>query len=374
VDRMRTVDPEIGEYDEIAAASRQKLLEQEQAERVAALYNDGLNLMRDGHWAQALECFEEIERRTPGYQQTPALLQRVREELGTPAAVVSVEAPTPQETRAMSRRARLAAQYFGSILFSIVLDIGLGHAMWSLGRVPLYLDTLGSIIVGLVFGPWVGLVSGLAAHFIWPLLGLESGTFAGSLAYLVGLVGLIAGFVGRSGLLSRRLPPWLAALVGAVTAVGLGYCTGVAINGPYGVSNTFRQYPWLTDELVMLMPLVIGVATIGAVLGWWRRPQVFTAGLIGLATGVITALCSIPIAAHVFYGASSEWADVLNGSWIGNIPSTAAIVLPAGLFGDGGISDPLDKLFSFMLAYYVVRAIPERWLARLGVTSFSRHA
>ncbi|HEU5086451.1 MAG TPA: CHAT domain-containing protein, partial [Roseiflexaceae bacterium] len=188
VDRMRTVDPEIGEYDEIAETSRQKLLEQEQSERVAALYNDGLALMRDGQWPQALECFEEIERRVPGYQQTPALLQRVREELGTPAAVVTVEAPTPQETRAMSLRARLAAHYLGSMLFSIVLNIGLGHAMWSLGRVPLYLDTLGTIIVGFMFGPWVGFVSGLVSHFVWSTLGLESGTFAGSFAFLVGLV------------------------------------------------------------------------------------------------------------------------------------------------------------------------------------------
>jgi PASTA domain len=54
---------------------------------VAALYAEGQRHIDAAEWQQALECFEEVQRLEPGFNQTEELLSRVRRELTPPPTV-----------------------------------------------------------------------------------------------------------------------------------------------------------------------------------------------------------------------------------------------------------------------------------------------
>jgi tetratricopeptide (TPR) repeat protein len=103
--RIHTLDPDYPDPDQLLASARSELEQaraemeaQRQAEehsrRLADLYRRGLAHVTADEWQEAAARFEEIESLEPGYQETPALLDRARHE------VIRLEAAQTIETEA----------------------------------------------------------------------------------------------------------------------------------------------------------------------------------------------------------------------------------------------------------------------------------
>ncbi len=80
-EQIHALDPEYPDPEQLLVSAREALVALEVAQRVAAIYDQGLRYMDAAEWEQALQCFEEIQRLEPGYRQTETLLSRVRYEL-----------------------------------------------------------------------------------------------------------------------------------------------------------------------------------------------------------------------------------------------------------------------------------------------------
>ena len=169
---------------------------------------------------------------------------------------------------------------------AIAINIAVGQLIYTL-KVPLYLDSIGTVLVGVLAGPWAGALTGLLANLIWGLTGLNV-TYA-PFAAVAAVIGLLAGLFGEAG--------WLKTL--------------------------------------------------------WK---VILAGVI---TGLIAAAISAPISAYVFGGVTGAGTDVVVAMFRG----MGAGVLPAA-FAQGVSSDPLDKAVTYLIVWLILRALPERFLAR----------
>jgi len=160
------------------------------------------------------------------------------------------------------------------ILAAIALNIGLGQVVQHVLGWPLYLDSIGTVLVGALLGPLAGAAVGVGSNLLW--------------GWLLGNASIV---------------PY------AITAAFIGWAAG------YAVSR-------------------------GAFESVWK------AGLAGLLTGVGAALISAPITAYVFGGATGAGTDYL----ISHLAATGANVLQAATI-QGFISDPVDKLISFLAAW-----------------------
>src|SRR5215510_1720476 len=104
------------------------------------------------------------------------------------------------------------------IPLAIAINIVIGQLATGL---PLYLDSIGTVLVGALLGPWMGLLTGALANVIWTLTGLPNSGPAINFSYVAAVIGLIAGFAGRAGLFQRQSPRWLSALVGGIFVFAL---------------------------------------------------------------------------------------------------------------------------------------------------------
>ncbi|MEA4952870.1 MAG: ECF transporter S component [Aminivibrio sp.] len=82
------------------------------------------------------------------------------------------------------------------IALCIALNIGLGQAASTL-KLPIFLDSIGTVLAALLMGPWVGMVTGLVTNLLW---GVISGPVAAAFAPVAMVIGLVAGFAARKGL------------------------------------------------------------------------------------------------------------------------------------------------------------------------------
>ncbi len=96
---------------------------------------------------------------------------------------------------------------------AIAINIAVGQITYAL-KVPLYLDSIGTILVGILAGPWAGALTGLLSNFIWGLTGWNP-QYA-PFAPVAALIGLLAGLLGESGLLRTW---WKAIIAGLITGL-----------------------------------------------------------------------------------------------------------------------------------------------------------
>jgi energy-coupling factor transport system substrate-specific component len=96
---------------------------------------------------------------------------------------------------------------------AIALNIAAGTAVVRAG-IPLYLDSIGTVLVGVLVGPWAGAVTGFLANMIWTVSGLYVPSFA--FAGVAAAIGALAGIFARSGWFKEW---WRAGLAGILTGV-----------------------------------------------------------------------------------------------------------------------------------------------------------
>ncbi|MEX1249017.1 MAG: hypothetical protein WEA61_11115 [Anaerolineales bacterium] len=172
---------------------------------------------------------------------------------------------------------------------AIAINIGAGQIPRMVG-LPLYLDSIGTVLVGVLVGPWAGALTGFLANVVWTLTGLY---------------------------------PQAIAWAGVAAIIG-------ALAGVFGQSGWFKQ--------------------------WWK------AGLGGLITGVIAAILSAPIAAYVFGGVTgSAGTDAI----VAAFRASGYDALFSNV-AQGTMSDPLDKMITFLVVWAVLLILPARLKARFS--------
>ena len=88
---------------------------------------------------------------------------------------------------------------------AIAINIAVGSIAFAL-RLPIYLDSIGTVLVGALAGPWAGALTGILSNLIWSILPIPGGAgpTAAFFAPVAGVIGLMAGFWAGRGVFQIR--------------------------------------------------------------------------------------------------------------------------------------------------------------------------
>ena len=98
----------------------------------------------------------------------------------------------------------------------IALNMALGQAA-SFLSLPVFLDSLGTMIAAVLAGPIVGGLTGLITNLLWGVISSPTAAFFSPVALTIGVV---AGLLARAGMFRTV---WQAAISGAIIAVALAF-------------------------------------------------------------------------------------------------------------------------------------------------------
>jgi hypothetical protein len=260
------------------------------------------------------------------------------------------------------------------IPIAIAINIILGQTVSAALKVPIYLDSIGTILVGVLAGPLAGALTGGLANLIWTyvLPAPFHSDYAAPFFIVAVEIGLLAGIFGRLGFFRSRPNARNDQLaIGAIVVIAI-----VAIIGVYGFlpfysngSFTFFAPPVEgakpVDPVFVILGWLVALLLIGAILGllallFVRRDlgaaYVFVAGL---ACGIVSAIISAPISSIVFGGVTGSGTDLLVAAFQQAGDSLSAAVLKQGL-----LSDPIDKTLTFFVVFAILGALSRRFVAR----------
>lgn len=235
---------------------------------------------------------------------------------------------------------------------AIVLNIVVGQLA---SGTPVYLDSIGTVLVGALFGPWWGALTGILANVIWSLLGNPVPL---AFAYVAGVIGLLAGFAGRLGVFQRPAPRWLSVLVGGVFTFALTLFVMLFLTATRDEQGNMIMRN--AADLVGVYPLTFAIAIVaGVAAGYFVIKNAGYAGIAGLLTGLVAGVISAPMAAIQFGGVTGAGTDLL----VAAFRASGAGILQSTL-AQGAVSDPFDKMTSFMLVWLLIQVLPRRLLLR----------
>ena len=252
---------------------------------------------------------------------------------------------------------------------AIAINIVLGATVANALKIPIYLDSIGTILVGVLAGPIAGALTGLLSNLLWTYVlppPFQNGP-AAAFAIVAAVIGLIAGFVGRAGWLrprpNRPMGQLLSGAVITVAVIGvmawLSFLGYQAIIGPAGLEVVSDNPIFVVLGWVALL-LVVGTVIGLLVMLFVRRDLTATYVVVaGLGTGIVAALISAPISANVFSGVTGGGTDFLVAAF-----RQAGTEIGAATLGQGLISDPIDKITTFFVVYLILSAMARRTKAR----------
>ena len=265
------------------------------------------------------------------------------------------------------------------IPIAIAINIILGQTVAAALKIPVYLDSIGTILVGVLAGPIAGAVTGGLANLIWTyvLPAPFQSPYAAPFFIVAVEIGLLAGIFGRLGFFRSRpnTPPARLAIGAGVVAIV------VAVIGIYGFlpfytnaeTNVFQLLFFAQpaegaagpDPIFIVLGWLVALLLIGAVVGLIallaiRRDlgaaYVFVAGLV---CGIVSAIISAPISAIVFSGVTGSGTDLLVAAFQKAGDELGTAVLKQGL-----LSDPIDKTVTYFVVFAILGALSRRFVAR----------
>jgi energy-coupling factor transport system substrate-specific component len=164
------------------------------------------------------------------------------------------------------------------IAVAIAVNIVIGQLV-SLLKLPIFLDSIGTVMVGVLAGPWAGGLAGLLTNLIW---GVISSPVAAAFAPVAMVIGIVAGLCARYGLFKTW---WQAIIAGLIITV---------FNAVVAVPIRLYMFGGITGsgaDFVTAYMLALGKDLFGSVV-----VTVFTSNVIDkvvtavLAWGIIKAL------------------------------------------------------------------------------------
>jgi hypothetical protein len=251
---------------------------------------------------------------------------------------------------------------------AIAINIILGAAVANALKIPIYLDSIGTILVGALAGPIPGALTGFLANVLWQYVIPPpfQGAVAAPFAIVAAVIGLLAGLFGRFGWLRPRPDRSVGQLaVGGIIAVLL-----VAALAAYAYTRfytaTFEFFnPENTNVIFTVLAWLIAALFVAFIVGFLallfvrRDLTVAYVTVAGVLTGVIAALISAPISANLFSGVTGSGTDFLVAAF-----RQAGSDIQTATFQQGLLSDPVDKLVTFFVVYLILVAMARRTIAR----------
>lgn len=254
---------------------------------------------------------------------------------------------------------------------AIAVNIILGATVANALKIPVYLDSIGTILVGALAGPIPGALTGFLSNLLWTYVippPFQNGP-AAAFAVVAAVIGLIAGLVGRMGWLRPRPDRpigqlGLAAVITIAVVLGMAYLAYLGWTSPaFGgeVNFNVEGSEAIFTILGWLVLILVGGTVVGLLALLFIRRDLTAAYVVvaGLATGIVAALISAPISANVFSGVTGGGTDFLVAAM-----RQAGADIGAATLGQGLISDPIDKITTFFVVYLIVSAMARRTKAR----------
>lgn len=274
--------------------------------------------------------------------------------------------------RGRSARSLLSGQFSTRVIVlmpvAIALNIVLGATVQQALKLPIYLDSIGTILVGVLAGPLAGLATGVLSNLIWGyvLPAPVGNPVLGPFAITAGAIGLLAGLWGWAGLFRSRPEAAGRATVGAVIALGLvallafyTYTRAYASPEAYEGITFFDPATFDQSRLFFIGIMVIFIALIGYGLFLRRDLGAVYAVAAGLVTGIVAAVVSAPISAFVFGGVTGGGTDALVAAF-----RLAGASLEQATLQQGLLADPLDKMVTSFVVFFLVGSLSRRMVAR----------
>jgi energy-coupling factor transport system substrate-specific component len=254
---------------------------------------------------------------------------------------------------------------------AIAVNIILGATVANALKIPVYLDSIGTILVGALAGPIPGALTGFLSNLLWTYVippPFQNGP-AAAFAVVAAVIGLIAGLVGRMGWLRPRPDRpigqlGLAAVITIAVVLGMAYLAYLGWTSPaFGgeVNFNVEGSEAIFTILGWLVLILVGGTVVGLLALLFFRRDLTAAYVVvaGLGTGIVAALISAPISANVFSGVTGGGTDFLVAAM-----RQAGADIGAATLGQGLISDPIDKITTFFVVYLIVSAMARRTKAR----------
>jgi hypothetical protein len=242
---------------------------------------------------------------------------------------------------------------------AIAINIVLGYTVQSVLKLPIYVDSIGTILVGCVAGPLPGAITGILSNLIWQYApGIGAGSSIGPFAVTAGVIGFMAGIWGYLGVFRSRPASGLRLIVPAAIAIAIIILLAARMYTIPQYSDPGMGYPgWVNVAIV-----VIGaVASISVALFVYLRRDAGGAwvAVAGAVTGIVAAIVSAPINAYVYEGVTGSGTDVI----VATFRQGGADVYNASL-GQGLLSDPIDKTITSFVVFLILAGASSRFLAR----------
>jgi hypothetical protein len=242
---------------------------------------------------------------------------------------------------------------------AIAINIVLGYTVQTVLKLPIYLDSIGTILVGVLAGPIAGALTGAASNLIWQYApGIGGGTI-GPFAITAAVIGILAGLWGYLGVYRPRPATgprlWMSALIAVAIILLLAY---PILGNPAYTDPSIGGYPEWVYTAVVIIAVVASVAVAAFIL--LRRDAAGAwVAVAGAITGIVAAFVSAPIAAIVFGGVTGSGTDLI----VAALRAGGADVMQASL-GQGLFSDPIDKTITSFVVYIVLASMSARIVAR----------
>jgi len=161
---------------------------------------------------------------------------------------------------------------------AIAINIAVGSIAVAL-RLPIYLDSIGTVLVGALAGPWAGALTGILSNLIWSILPIPGGAgpVAAFFAPVAGVIGLMAGFWASRGVFQIRsddvrVGGFLALAVGIVGAA----VAFLVVQYTVGIPDLSVEDAdiLLTNQTTFVL-IAVGCVAVGVVVGWLAGRTVF---------------------------------------------------------------------------------------------------
>jgi hypothetical protein len=252
---------------------------------------------------------------------------------------------------------------------AIAINIVLGQTVGAALKIPVYLDSIGTILVGVLAGPIPGMLTGLLANLIWTFVLPPPfySQYAWPFALVAAEIGLVAGFAGRFGLFrSRPNTPLPILVVGFVATALIIFAIGwYGLIPFYAQGITFFGETGGVTPFFVLVGYVVGLLIAAAIVALFillfvrRDLGVAFVLLVGLGCGILSALISAPISATVFGGVTGSGTDLLVAAF-----QKAGSDLQTAVLQQGLLSDPIDKTLEFFIVFAILQVVSRRFTAR----------
>ena len=202
----------------------------------------------------------------------------------------------------IARRSRdLSTATLALIPVAIAINLAVGSIVVAL-RLPIYLDSIGTILVGALAGPWAGALTGLLSNLLWSFLPIPggSGPVAAFFAPVAAVIGLMAGFWAWQGVFRIRADDGrIGGFLAVATGIGAALLALIVVQATIGYGFSDGD----TDSQDRFVVVTAVIVAIGIVSGLVSGRTIYRLdGHPGDARRYLVVAATVAAAALVFAG------------------------------------------------------------------------